>query len=101
MVLTTVCVMMDIFLLMASLVDVSVSLRVDNSLRLIHFILSACVTGEVRLVNGSRLSEGRVEVCQNGQFYTVCDDNWDELEAQVVCKQLNYSSSPGTFSNNF
>ena len=62
------------------------------------FNFSACDTGEVRLVNGSRPTEGRVEVCDNGQFFTVCDDNWDELEARVVCNQLNYSSSAGTYT---
>ena len=46
-------------------------------------------------MNGTSLNEGRVEVCDNGVYYTVCDDNWDELEAQVVCTQLGYSSSAG------
>lgn len=35
--------------------------------------------------------EGRVEICLNNTYSTVCDDFWDELEAKVVCKQLNYS----------
>lgn len=50
-------------------------------------------------MNGTSSNEGRVEVCDGGMYYTVCDDNWDELEAQVVCTQLGYSSSIGKTSN--
>ena len=43
-------------------------------------------------MNGSTAKVGRVEVCYSRQYRTVCDDSWDELEARVVCRQLDYTS---------
>ena len=51
-----------------------------------------CTTGTIRLAGtGSSSTEGRVEVCNNNRWGTVCDDAWNSLDARVVCLHLGYS----------
>ena len=59
---------------------------------------SQCTHGDIRLEEGSVPSEGRVEVCVDSVWGTVCDDNWGVQDAMVVCGQLGYSRNGNRLS---
>ena len=64
----------------------------------IHHVLyfaffPACKDGDNRLVNGSSHREGRVEVCRDNVYGTICDNGWGLLDAQVICRSLNFSDA--------
>ena len=53
-------------------------------------LLSVCSDGDLRLVNSEGIGEGRVEICINNTYGSICADFWDEVDAQVVCGQLGF-----------
>lgn len=57
-----------------------------------------CINGDVRLIGGSQSSEGRVEVCYDNEWGTVCDEFWGAEDAGVVCRRAGFSRS-GKFND--
>ena len=66
----------------------------------VHFptVSIQCDYGEIRLVDGTTLQEGRLELCINSSWGTVCHDNWGVRAStsdasHVVCRQLRYKEN--------
>ena len=57
-------------------------------------VQSNCSDGDVRLVGGSNEYEGRVEICINQVWGTICSGSsysrWGVPDGRVVCKQLGH-----------
>ena len=58
-------------------------------------LIDTIVNGTIRLTDGLTQYEGVVEVylSMNSQWRSVCYDGWDELDAKVVCREINYLST--------
>ena len=63
-----------------------------------------CDEGELRLVGWETVGAGRVEICHNGQWGTICadveDEAWSEKNAQVACRSLGYSGALNSILHN-
>ena len=51
-----------------------------------------CTQGAIRLQGGTA-TRGRVEICNNNIWGTVCDDGWGVADARVVCRQLTLTTT--------
>ena len=57
----------------------------------IHLYTGSCIDGTVRLSGSSVEIAGRVEICLEEIWTSLCDQSWDFKDAQVVCRELGYS----------
>lgn len=57
------------------------------ALRYEHFVQG------VRLVGSEYPDRGTIEVLHNGRWGTICDDNFNETNADVICRMLGYNFS--------
>lgn len=60
-------------------------------MKVVSYILG-CIHGNVRL-QGNVSTEGRVEVCVDNIWGTICETDWNTIASAVVCIQLGLPSS--------
>ena len=62
--------------------------------------MAECNDGDLRLVGGSTSNQGRLEVCMNHAWGSVCDSEgvFTTDEAKVACRQLGILQAEGLFS---
>ncbi|CAC5384294.1 DMBT1 [Mytilus coruscus] len=52
----------------------------------------SCGRTPLRLVNGTRITSGRLEIYHNNMWGTVCNKNFDEKDAAVVCRSMGFKT---------
>ena len=70
----------------------STYVKYNGKTNIIFDTLELCQDGDVQLVDGSYNNVGRIDLCVNGIWGTICSNSFDNKDASVVCRQLGYSS---------
>lgn len=57
-----------------------------------YCLFVACTDGDTRLLMNElvAVNEGRVEICLDGAFRSICETDWDANDATVVCRTLGH-----------
>ena len=55
-----------------------------------YYYVACNTTGDIRLRDGADSFEGRIEICYNQAWDTVCHDFWSTTNANVACGQLGF-----------
>lgn len=77
----------------------SVTTQLPQQLSVVVTIVEQCRPGDITLLDGGWVGQGRVEVCYHGVFNTVCTSGWTLQNTRVVCMQLGYYSGLGKLIN--
>ena len=72
------------------------SLNIKNVLLVVlnlhhNLVNDSCANESMRLVNGTTMFDGIVEVCLNGVWGNIISYGWNTPDAEVVCRQLGLS----------
>jgi deleted-in-malignant-brain-tumors protein 1 len=57
----------------------------------VRYDIGLCTNGDLRLVGGTTDMDGRVEICFNETWGTICDNLWTTNDGNVACQQLGFS----------
>ena len=74
--------------LYALFIKFKISIQLNITVCLILMTLGNCTNGDTRLQNGYNSTSGRVEVCVDGKWQTLCDKGFDSSTASVICRSL-------------
>ena len=64
-------------------------------------LFSTLTDDAVRLIDGSNEIEGRLEIYHKGEWGTVCNDDFNVTDSNVVCRQLGFGIASHTGSQLF
>ena len=67
----------------------------NNNTIIYDLVAEAWSNGDLRLVGGSNYRTGRVEIYMepSNTWGIICDDDWDDVDAGVVCRQLGFGNT--------